>query len=271
MTSDDSDGARTTATVPPPHAPIVTETKAGPVDEPNRLKRGALGPIEVAASTMADIAPAMSFYFGFGFLAATSGIASPLTILVAGIAVAFLANTLSRYMAAHPSTGSFITFIGMGFGPTAAIATAIVLISGYLLNIFSIMAISGGFMTIFLNNYIHAFPTGTWPIFTLAFVGLAAYLMIRGVHISTTWASAFFVFEFVILLLVSIVAIIQNAATSRCIPSTRTTWQTAPRASASGSRWPCTCSSAGRPPDRSPRRPTNRARTSLAPCSPASR
>src|SRR5664280_3186689 len=126
----------------PPPVPINTETKFGPLDQPNRLKRGVLGPFEVAASTMADIAPAMSFFFGFGFLAFTSGIASPLTILVAGIAVAFLANTLSRYMSAHPSTGSFITFIGMGFGPTAAIATAIILISGYLLNIFSIMAVS---------------------------------------------------------------------------------------------------------------------------------
>ena len=73
------------------------------------------------------------------------------------------------------------------------------------------MAISGGFMTIFLNNYFHAFPTWTWPIFTLAFVGLAAFLMIRGVHISTRWAGVFFVFEFVILLLVSIIAIIQHA------------------------------------------------------------
>ena len=107
---------------------------------------------------MADIAPAMSFYFGFGFLAATSGIASPLTIISAGIAVAFLANTLSRYMQAHPSTGSFITFIGMALGPVLALTTAIVLIGGYLVNIFSIMAISGGFMTMFLQNYFHSFP-----------------------------------------------------------------------------------------------------------------
>src|SRR5664280_314080 len=98
----------------PPPVPINTETK--------------LGPLEVAASTMADIAPAMSFYFGFGFLAATSGIASPLTIITAGIAVAFLANTLARYMQAHPSTGSFITFIGMALGPVLALTTAIVLI-----------------------------------------------------------------------------------------------------------------------------------------------
>ena len=169
-----------------------------PLDQPNRLKRGVPGPFEVAGSTMADIAPAMSFYFGFGFLAATSGIASPLTIIAAGIAVAFLANTLSRYMAAHPSTGSFITFIGMALGPILALTSAIVLISGYLVNIFSIMAISGGFMTMFLQNYFHSFPTWTWPIF----VGVrrrAAFLMIRGVHISVRWAGAFFVFEFIIL------------------------------------------------------------------------
>ena len=176
------DGNDTTGAVnaPPPAVPIRTETKFGPLDQPNRLKRGVLGPFEVAASTMADIAPAMSFYFGFGFLAATSGIASPLTIITAGIAVAFLANTLSRYMEAHPSTGSFITFIGMALGPILALTVAIVLISGYLVNIFSIMAISGGFMTMFLQNYFHSFPTWTWPIFVLAFVGGAAFLMIRG-------------------------------------------------------------------------------------------
>jgi amino acid transporter len=205
MDSNDTVGA---VSAPPPAIPIKAET--APVDQSNRLKRGVLGPFEVAASTMADIAPAMSFYFGFGFLAATSGIASPLTIITAGIAIAFLANTLARYMQAHPSTGSFITFIGMALGPVLALTTAIVLISGYLVNIFGIMAISGGFMTIFLQNYFHSFPTWTWPIFVLAFVGLAAFLMIRGVHLSVRWAGAFFVFEFAILVLVSIVALIQN-------------------------------------------------------------
>jgi amino acid transporter len=214
MDPNDVDGARpagVTTAAPPPAAPVNTETKFGPIDQPNRLKRGVLGPVEVAASTMADIAPAMSFYFGFAFLAATSGIASPLTIIAAGIAVAFLANTLSRFMQAHPSTGSFITFIGMALGPVLALTTAIVLISGYLVNIFSIMAISGGFMTMFLQNYFHGFPSWTWPIFTLAFVGGGAYLMIRGVHVSVRWAGAFFAFEFVILVLVSVISLIQNA------------------------------------------------------------
>ena len=88
------------------------------------------------------------------------------------------------------------------------------------------MAISGGFMTIFLNNYIHAFPTWTWPIFTLAFVGLAAYLMIRGVHISTTLGQR------LLRLRVRHPAAGQHhrhhparRPASRCIRSTRITWQ----------------------------------------------
>ena len=200
-------GVATTSSV----ASAETKTKVGPIIGPDRLRRGVLGPFAVATATMADIAPAMSFYFGFGFLAMTAGVASPLTIITAAVAIAFLANTLSRYMHAHPSTGSFITFIGMGWSPTFAIATAIILIGGYLVNIFSIMAISGGFMTMFLQNYFHSFPSWAWPIFVLAFVGLAAYLMIRGVHISVRWAGVFFAFEFIILVMVSVIALIQHS------------------------------------------------------------
>jgi hypothetical protein len=66
-----------------------------------RLRRGELGPLDITAATMANIGPAMSFYFGFGFLAYTAGIASPLTIIAAGIAIAFLGNTLSECAAVN--------------------------------------------------------------------------------------------------------------------------------------------------------------------------
>ena len=44
---------------------------------------------------MANIAPAMSFYFSMGLIAAAAGIASPLTIVAAAIAIALLGNTLA--------------------------------------------------------------------------------------------------------------------------------------------------------------------------------
>ena len=156
-----------------------------PPAQPQRLMRSVLGPVDIAASTMANIAPAMSFYFGFGFLALTAGIASPLTIIAAGVAIAFLGNTLAQFSRAHPSTGSFITFIGKAFGPASAIATAVILITGYVIAITSVLVMSGGFTAIFLNRYLPAVPTSSWPWFMVVFISLAAFLMVRGIHIST--------------------------------------------------------------------------------------
>ncbi len=83
----------------------VAESKSPPVGEvgrEHRLPQGALGLLDISAATMANVAPAMSFYFGFGFLAFTAGVASPLTILAAGVAIAFLANTLSEFAKVIP-------------------------------------------------------------------------------------------------------------------------------------------------------------------------
>src|SRR5947209_5357434 len=84
----------------------------GPVAEVPRLQRGALNLVDIATSTMANIAPAMSFFFSFALIAAVAGVASPLTIIVATIAIALLGNTLAEFSRSIPSTGSFITFIG---------------------------------------------------------------------------------------------------------------------------------------------------------------
>ena len=173
--------------------------------------RSVLGPVDIAGSTMANIAPAMSFFFGFGFLALTAGIASPLTIIAAGVAIAFLGNTLAQFSRAHPSTGSFITFIGKAFGPTSAIATAVILITGYVIAIISVLVMSGGFTAIFLNHYLPAFPTSSWPWFMVVFVSLAAFLMVRGIHISTRWAGVFFAFEIIVLVVVTISALVHHA------------------------------------------------------------
>src|ERR1700685_2932083 len=91
-----------------------------------RLRMGALVLIDIAAATMANIGPAMSFYFGFGFLALTAGLASPLTIIAAGVAILFLGNTLSEFTKVMPSTGGFISFIGKTFGARAGVTTAVV-------------------------------------------------------------------------------------------------------------------------------------------------
>ena len=85
-------------------APIpFSETKAP--ESPERLHRGALSLVDISASTMANIGPAYSFFFGFAFLVVTAGVAAPLTNNAAGVAIALLGNTLYQLYRARPSTG----------------------------------------------------------------------------------------------------------------------------------------------------------------------
>jgi amino acid transporter len=144
------------------------ESKSPPVGiagHEHRLRRGALGIMDISAATMANIGPAMSFYFGFGLLAITAGVASPLTIVAAIIAVALLGNTLAQFSRAQPSTGGFITFVGKSFGGTSAVGTALIAGIGYIIAMSSVIAISGGFLSITLNYYLGW--NVPWGIFTV--------------------------------------------------------------------------------------------------------
>ena len=178
--------------------------------EHERLRQGVLGLLDISAATMANIGPAMSFYFGFGYLAFTAGLASPLTIIAAGIAILFLGNTLSEFTKVLPSTGGFISFIGKTFGGKAAVTTAILTGAGYIAAMASVIAIVGGFFQMILQNYnvagLQSIPWGVWVLIFLAF---AVFMMVRGISISTKLAGFFFAFEITIMILVSIFSLVK--------------------------------------------------------------
>jgi len=175
-----------------------------------RLRQGVLGTLDITAATMANIGPAMSFYFGFGFLAYTAGIASPLTIIAAGVAIAFLGNTLSEFTKVLPSTGGFISFVGKTFGGRTAVTTALMTGVGYIAAMSSVIAISGGFFQYLLQYYnVGGLKDVPWIIWTLVFLAFGALMMIRGISISTKIAGLFFAFEMVIMLIISIAALIK--------------------------------------------------------------
>src|SRR5256885_3332648 len=189
-------------------APIEGKT-FGPVIEVPRLERGALKLVDIATSTMANIAPAMSFYFSFALIAAVAGVGSPLTIVMAIVAIALLGNTLGEFSRSIPSTGSFITFIGKTFGPVMAVTTTIVVSIGYIIAMSSVIDISGGWTQIIIQKYFgFNIP---WQLLTLVFVVIVFFLLVRGGHLSTEWAGYFFLLEMIVLVLVSVVALVANA------------------------------------------------------------
>ena len=191
-----------------------SETKAP--EAPERLHRGALGLVDISASTMANIGPAYSFYFGAGFLFLTAGVAAPLTIIVAGVAIALLGNTLSQFSRVHPSTGGFISYVGKTFGGTSAVTTALLCGAGYIIAISSVLAICGGYLSIVLQYYFNVdIP---WVLFSVVFTVGAIFMMVRGVGVSTKLAGLFFGFEMLVLIVVSVAALIKNGGHLSAVP-----------------------------------------------------
>src|ERR1700735_1682011 len=170
-----------------------TETKAP--ESAERLHRGALGLVDIAASTMANIGPAYSFYFGFAGIVIMAGLGSPLVIVVAIIAIALLGNTLSQFSRAHPSTGGFITFVGKTFGGTSAVTTALLCGVGYIIAISSVLAVCGGFLSIVLEYYFKW--NVPWGILSVILTAGAVVVMVRGVGGSTQLGRLFFGFALV--------------------------------------------------------------------------
>lgn len=173
-----------------------------------RLEQGSLGLPQIVASTMANIAPAMSFFFGFGVIAAGAGIATPVTIITAMIAILFLTNTMAEFTRYRPSTGSFVTFMGLAFGPATGAAVSVFITFGYIVAASSVVAIAGGWFVDTLK-----FFTGVslfWPLICAIFGLIAGFLVMRGIGLSTRWAAIFFYFEFALLLIGAIVMLVVN-------------------------------------------------------------
>jgi amino acid transporter len=180
------------------------------------LRRNSLGLSQIVASTLANIAPAMSFFFGFGVIVAGAGVGAPLTILLAMLVVLFLSNTLAEFSRYRPSTGSFVTFIGMSFGPVAGAAASIFVTVGYCIVTASVVAISGGWA----HSTLLLFAGGDipWQVLSVVATVIVGLLVARGIGVSTTWAAVFFYFELLLLLAGAAIMLWVNHATISWAP-----------------------------------------------------
>ncbi|MDQ6819451.1 MAG: APC family permease [Actinomycetota bacterium] len=183
---------------------------------PARLARGVLSDFDIAAATLANIAPAMSFFFGFATIVTAAGIAAPLTVIAAGVAIALLGNTLSQFSRSHPSAGSFVPFIGKAFGGYSAVVSAVVLCVGYIIAVAAVVAISGGWTHTILSHYLSI--NVPWQVLSALLTLGALYLIVAGAKPSTKVAAAFFVFELVLLLAIAIALLIQHSGSINLKP-----------------------------------------------------
>jgi amino acid transporter len=158
-----------------------------------RLRRNALSLSHIVASTLASIAPAMSFFFGFAVIVQGAGLAAPLTILVAMIVILFLTNTIAQFSRFVPSTGSFVTFSGKAFGPSVGAAVSVFLVFGYIVAASTVVSVAGVWIAETLKTFLGI--SVHWAILTVVISAATGWLVMRGVEISTLWSGIFFYFE----------------------------------------------------------------------------
>ena len=182
----------------------------------DHLRSGQLGTADVTASTVANIGPGIDFYFGFGVIAATAGVAAPLTILAAALAVALLAFTVAEFTRAEPSAGSFITYVETALGARAGVATALLVTVGYTVAIAAVFTLSGGLLAMTLSHYTSWDPP--WGPFTLVLTAGAIWLTARGVKLSTSAVGGAVLVQVAIMVVVCVIVLVDQRARLSGIP-----------------------------------------------------
>jgi amino acid transporter len=182
----------------------------------DHLRAGQLGTADVTASTIANIGPGIDFYFAFGVIAVTAGVAAPLTILAGAVAVGLLAFTMAEFTRAEPSAGSFITYVETSLGPVAGVATAVLVAVGYIVAIAGVFAMSGGMVAMTLVHYTSWHPV--WEPLALALTTAAIWLTARGVRLSTGAVGLAVLMQVAVMVAVCIVVLIDERARLSATP-----------------------------------------------------
>jgi amino acid transporter len=170
----------------------------------------------VTASTVANIGPGIDFYFAFGVIAVTAGVAAPLTILAAGAAVILLAFTVAEFTRAEPSAGSFITYVETALGARAGVATALLVSVGYTVAIAAVFTMSGGMVTLTLAHYFSW--NVPWEPITLVLSLGAVWLTMRGVSLSTRAVGIGVLAQVLVMVAVCVVVLIERGSDLSAIP-----------------------------------------------------
>ncbi|MGO8873867.1 MAG: APC family permease [Acidimicrobiales bacterium] len=180
------------------------------------LRSGQLGTADVTASTVANIGPGIDFYFAFGVIAVTAGVAAPLTILAAGVAVVLLAFTVAEFTRAEPSAGSFITYVETALGARAGVATALLVTVGYTVAMAGVFTMSGGMVALTLSHYTSwNLP---WGPLSVALTVAAIWLTIRGVKLSTTAVGVAVLVQVAIMVIVCVTVLVDQRSHLSAIP-----------------------------------------------------
>jgi amino acid transporter len=166
-------------------------------------ERSQLGTADVTISTVANIGPGIDFYFAFGVIAVTAGVAAPLTILAAAVAVALLAFIVAEFTRSEPSAH-------------AGVVVAVLVAVGYTVAIAGVFTMSGGMVTLTLAHYTSWHLL--WEPVTLVLTLAAIWLTLHGVRLSTTAVGLAVLIQVTVMVVVCAVILVDRRAQLSSVP-----------------------------------------------------
>lgn len=177
---------------------------------PAGLRVGALNLRELVANNIAEIAPAIASIFVLAAIFHSSGVASPLVIIIACAGFYCHVNVTAEFSRVTPSAGFYATYVARAFGPK----TGAVIAGGYLLAMFSFYSAIFFQVGVWTETVAHdAFGIAVpWWVAAIVLEGLVVILLLRGIKLSVGVAVALFIIEAVMLLSGAIVMLVSSGS-----------------------------------------------------------
>lgn len=172
-------------------------------------------------ASVATVAPTSTVAFTLALLVSLAGLASPLAVVVAGVAMLLVAVGYSRLNNWKPHAGAPYVWVGEVVGPIAGYATGILAILAATVANIGNITLAGTYLLGVIT------PGGSFPnplvwIISSAIMGLVIYIAVRGIRPSIRVQTAIIVFEYAVVILFVILALkreIIDRITGTAVPS----------------------------------------------------
>lgn len=162
--------------------------------------------------SVADVAPSASVAFTLGLLVATAGLASPLVVIVVGIAMFLVATGYSHLNRWRPATGAPFLWIMGAVSPIAGLIMGLLMIIASLFSNIANITLAGGYLLSIVS------PTTTYPwwavwLVATALMAVLTVVAIVGLRPSVRLQLALMVFEYAAVLAFAVLAVVYELTT----------------------------------------------------------
>src|SRR3954452_15943564 len=196
-------------------APAVVVVEGAPPPSGVAKKGLRVNAIGFAGSTVLGVvqtAPAYSLAVTMGFLAAAVALQGPAILNLSFIPIYCMTIVEQEFVAREPDCGTVFVWVGRAFGPRAGWIASWALLAATFLALANLANVAGTYLFLFVGADGAATKEAATIVVGLAFLALAVWLAVRGIHISARVQAWMLGAGMAVLIVFAVVALVKIAA-----------------------------------------------------------